>query len=44
MATVAGLDPEAKKKNLLLMPGIELPFFRCSASTVVSVLTDVTRL
>jgi hypothetical protein len=41
---VAGLDPEAKEKNLLPMPGIELHFFCFSASTLFSVLTEVSRL
>lgn len=44
LSPVAGLDPGAKEKNLLPMPGIELNFFRCSACTLVSVLTDVSRL
>ena len=44
VAPVAGLDPGTKEKNLLPMLGIELPFFRCSASTLASVLTDVFRL
>jgi hypothetical protein len=44
VAPVAGLDPGTKEKNLLPMPGIELPFFCCAASTLVSVLTNVFRL
>jgi len=44
VAPVAGLDPGAREKNVLPMPGIEIQFFRCSASTLVSVLTDISRL